>query len=366
MSALAVVGTRQQLLPRRRRSSGAHARSPASSQRSWLRELLPEPTTARRYARLDGRARAVLRRHRRVGAPAARRGLPALLVRARRRAAAVRLRRGHAAPAAAQRRAAGPRRDLPHPPPRRSLARACPACSRRSTCAGARSRSTSSARPARSGCCVAVRRLGPRRATTCRSPTSTPATRSSSTATRSRRSTCATAAARSATRSSSTSGPGASIPSAREALGVEPGPAFGRLQAGETVDGVSPEQVIGEARPGRRVVLSGDTAPCDMVRESARGADVLVHEATFLDEDAGRAAETEHSTARQAAEVAREAGRRAARAHASLEPLPAAARARGGRRTPSSACTSRATSTPSRCRRPRRVQPQRRAVGSRC
>ncbi len=68
-----------------------------------------------------------------------------------------------------------------------------------------------------------------------------------------------------------------------------------------------PDEVIGEARAGRRVVLSGDTAPCDMVRESARGADVLIHEATFLDEDAGRAAETEHSTARQAAEVAREA-----------------------------------------------------------
>jgi ribonuclease Z len=65
--------------------------------------------------------------------------------------------------------------------------------------------------------------------------------------------------------------------------------------------------VIGAARPGRRVVLSGDTAPCDMVRESARGADVLIHEATFLDEDAGRAKETDHSTASQAAEVAREA-----------------------------------------------------------
>ena len=104
----------------------------------------------------------------------------------------------------------------------------------------------------------------------------------------------------------------------------------GACRRGRPSAGVSPEQVIGEARPGRRVVLSGDTAPCDMVRESARGADVLVHEATFLDEDAGRAAETDHSTARQAAEVAREAGRRAARAHAPLEPLPAAARARGG------------------------------------
>lgn len=87
------------------------------------------------------------------------------------------------------------------------------------------------------------------------------------------------------------------------ALGVAPGPDFGRLQAGETVGDVRPGDVIGDARPGRRVVLSGDTAPCDMVRESARGADVLIHEATFLEEDAARAAETEHSTARQAAEV---------------------------------------------------------------
>ena len=90
------------------------------------------------------------------------------------------------------------------------------------------------------------------------------------------------------------------------ALGVEPGPDFGRLQAGETVNDVRPEDVIGEARDGRRVVLSGDTAPCDMVRESARGADVLIHEATFLAEDAARALETDHSTAGQAAEVARE------------------------------------------------------------
>ncbi|MCD6727221.1 MAG: ribonuclease Z [Solirubrobacteraceae bacterium] len=95
---------------------------------------------------------------------------------------------------------------------------------------------------------------------------------------------------------------------AARALGVPPGPAFGRLQAGEAVDGVSPDQVIGPPRPGRRIVLSGDTAPCEMVRTAARGADVLVHEATFLEEDAQRAALTEHSTARQAAQVAADAG----------------------------------------------------------
>ena len=91
------------------------------------------------------------------------------------------------------------------------------------------------------------------------------------------------------------------------ALGVPFGPDFGRLQRGETVHGVSPEQVVGPERPGRKVVLSGDTAPCEMVRVAAHEADVLVHEATFLHEDLARAVETGHSTARQAAELAAEA-----------------------------------------------------------
>jgi ribonuclease Z len=91
------------------------------------------------------------------------------------------------------------------------------------------------------------------------------------------------------------------------ALGVPFGPDFGRLQRGETVSGVSPEQVIGPDRPGRKIVVSGDTAPCEMVRVAAHEADVLVHEATFLHEDLPRAQETGHSTARQAAELAAEA-----------------------------------------------------------
>ena len=91
-------------------------------------------------------------------------------------------------------------------------------------------------------------------------------------------------------------------------LGVPFGPDFGRLQRGEVVNGVRPEQVIGPERPGRRIVVSGDTAPCDMVRAHAEGADVLVHEATFTEEERERAFETGHSTARQAAEIAREAG----------------------------------------------------------
>jgi len=87
-------------------------------------------------------------------------------------------------------------------------------------------------------------------------------------------------------------------------LGVEPGPAFGRLAAGHAVGDVRPEQVVGPARPGRLVVLSGDTAPCEAVEEAARGADLLVHEATFTHEEAERAHETRHSTATQAAALA--------------------------------------------------------------
>ena len=95
-------------------------------------------------------------------------------------------------------------------------------------------------------------------------------------------------------------------------LGVRPGPDFGRLQHGQTVTTsggaeVSSEQVLGEPRAGRKVVLSGDTAPCEMTAVVAHGADLLVHEATFGDEEAERARETGHSTARAAARLAAEA-----------------------------------------------------------
>ena len=86
-----------------------------------------------------------------------------------------------------------------------------------------------------------------------------------------------------------------------------PGPDFGRLQRGETVDGVTPEQVMGPEREGRKIVISGDTEPCEALAIAAHQADVLVHEATFIDEEAERARATAHSTARQAAELARDA-----------------------------------------------------------
>ena len=96
-----------------------------------------------------------------------------------------------------------------------------------------------------------------------------------------------------------------------DALGVPPGPERGLLQAGESIElpgrTITPDEVLGPPRPGRRVVLAGDTAPSPTVREAARGAEVLVHEATFLDEERDRARETAHSTALEAAELAREA-----------------------------------------------------------
>ena len=106
--------------------------------------------------------------------------------------------------------------------------------------------------------------------------------------------------------------PGRFDVAASDALGVPSGPERGLLQAGGSVelpDGriVTPDEVLGPPRPGRRVVLSGDTAPSPTVAEAARGAEVLVHEATFLEEERERARETAHSTALEAAEIARDA-----------------------------------------------------------
>jgi ribonuclease Z len=101
--------------------------------------------------------------------------------------------------------------------------------------------------------------------------------------------------------------PGHLDPELAERLGVKPGPDFGRLQRGETVAGIAPEHVMGPQREGRKVVISGDTAPCEALAIAAHEADLLVHEATFMHEELERARETQHSTARQAAELARDA-----------------------------------------------------------
>jgi ribonuclease Z len=106
--------------------------------------------------------------------------------------------------------------------------------------------------------------------------------------------------------------PGRFDADAADALEIPIGPERGSLQRGEAVtlpDGrvITPDTVVGRPRPGRKVVYAGDTAPAESVVEAARNADVLVHEATFAEEERERAEETLHSTAAQAAEVAREA-----------------------------------------------------------
>ena len=114
------------------------------------------------------------------------------------------------------------------------------------------------------------------------------------------------------------------------ALGVPNGPLYGRLQRGEAVeldDGtrVDPiaEGLVGEDRLGRTLVFSGDTRPCDAIVARAVDADLLVHEATFLDEDLDRARDTHHSTAREAAELAVEARvRMLALTHVSMRSSP--------------------------------------------
>jgi ribonuclease Z len=106
--------------------------------------------------------------------------------------------------------------------------------------------------------------------------------------------------------------PGRFDPETAQRLGVRKGPAFAALQRGESVQAagghvVQPGQVMGESRPGRTIVITGDTAPCHATVEAARGAELLVHDASFSEEEAQRAADTGHSTVGQAAAVAREA-----------------------------------------------------------
>lgn len=91
--------------------------------------------------------------------------------------------------------------------------------------------------------------------------------------------------------------------------GIPEGRMWGELHRGRSVtlvDGrtVSPDELVGPPRPGRKLVVTGDCRPADATVEIARGADLLIHEATFGEEELARADETGHSTARQAAEVA--------------------------------------------------------------
>ncbi len=104
-------------------------------------------------------------------------------------------------------------------------------------------------------------------------------------------------------------------PELARAWGVPEGPLWGRLHKGETVtlpDGrtVSPAELVGAARRGRKIVLTGDTRPCEATVAAAWDADLLVHEATFGEDEAERAVETGHSTATEAATVAKAASAR--------------------------------------------------------
>jgi ribonuclease Z len=98
-------------------------------------------------------------------------------------------------------------------------------------------------------------------------------------------------------------------PEKARALGIPEGPLWGKLQRGEAIelpDGrrLTSDVCVAPKRPGRKVVITGDTRPCASVVDAALGADLLVHEATFGEEEKERAKETMHSTARDAAQVA--------------------------------------------------------------
>jgi ribonuclease Z len=102
-------------------------------------------------------------------------------------------------------------------------------------------------------------------------------------------------------------------PDKARALDIPEGPLWGKLQRGESIvlaDGrqVAADGVVGPPRSGRKVVITGDTRPSASVVDAARGADLLVHEATFGEEEKDRAKETMHTTAREAAQVALAAG----------------------------------------------------------
>jgi ribonuclease Z len=98
-------------------------------------------------------------------------------------------------------------------------------------------------------------------------------------------------------------------PEKAKAAGIPEGPLWGKLHKGEPIQlangqALTANGFVGPPRPGRTVVITGDTRPCASVVDAAEGADLLIHEATFGEEEKDRAKETMHSTAREAAQVA--------------------------------------------------------------
>jgi ribonuclease Z len=107
--------------------------------------------------------------------------------------------------------------------------------------------------------------------------------------------------------------PGKFHPEKARALQIPMGPLWKKLQYWETItlpDGriVEPSEVVEPPRPGRKIVYSGDTPPCDSVIKLSKGATLLIHESTYGDGLEDKALETKHSTTAQAAKVAKEAG----------------------------------------------------------
>lgn len=101
-------------------------------------------------------------------------------------------------------------------------------------------------------------------------------------------------------------------PDLARAMGIPEGPLWGQIHKGKEItlpDGriVHPSELVGPTRRGRRLVFTGDARPSERTVEAAAGADLLIHEATFADEEAALAIETGHSTAREAATVAEQA-----------------------------------------------------------
>jgi ribonuclease Z len=95
-------------------------------------------------------------------------------------------------------------------------------------------------------------------------------------------------------------------------LGIKPGPLFAKLQSGRSITveekEIKPEEVLGPSRPGRKIVYTGDTRPCESVIEASKNADLLIHDSTLSEETKEYAINYMHSTALEAAEVAKEAG----------------------------------------------------------
>lgn len=94
-------------------------------------------------------------------------------------------------------------------------------------------------------------------------------------------------------------------------MGLRPGKDFADIQNGMTVNGIDPGEIIGKPRPGKTIVYSGDTVPCDGLSKAAVNADVLIHEATYVSRDGKLAKENKHSTAAEAAALARDANAKA-------------------------------------------------------